>query len=286
LNELSRNVDGYRLSAFLYKEKDSDGGKLCAGPVWDYNFSYGNVDYYDTWLIEGWQLRYFSDNEEFHQLDGFQMPFWWKLLFTDKLFTTQLAERWQALRQNVLDLDTIYAFMDEVADTTAEARVRNFEIWPGPGSTELGGGWFPGDPRSSQINSYEEELILTEDWIRDRILWLDVNIPLLTSVADNAQSSLPASFNLMQNFPNPFNPNTAINYSLKGPLSGQLPAVSQVKLAVYNVLGQEIQTLVNRRQEAGNHSVVFYAGNLASGIYYYKLTAGSFVQVRKMILVK
>ena len=82
----------------------------------------------------------------------------------------------------------------------------------------------------------------------------------------------------MQNFPNPFNPNTAINY--------QLPAVSQVKIAVYNVLGQEIQTLVNRRQEAGNHSVVFYAGNLAGGVYYYKLTAGSFVQVRKMILVK
>ena len=278
LNELSRNVDGYRLSAFLYKEKESNGGKLYAGPVWDYNFSYGNVGYYDSWLIEGWQLRYFSDNAEFHLYDGFQMPFWWKLLFTDKSFTTQLAERWQALRQNILDLANIYAFIDQVADTTAEARVRNFEIWPGPGATELGGGWFPDDPRSSQINSYEDELILTEDWIRDRILWLDTNIPLLTSITDNAPSGLPASFNLMQNYPNPFNPETKIRY--------QVARQCRVTLTIYNALGKKVKELINSEQNAGIYSISIDASSLASGVYYYKLSAGSFVQVRKMILMK
>ncbi len=278
LNELSRNVDGYRLSAYLYKDKDSNGGKLCAGPVWDYNFSFGNIDYYDTWLIEGWQLRYFSDNEEFHQMDGFQMPFWWKLLFTDKAFTAQLSERWQQLRQNVLDMDNIYAFIDQITDTTAEARIRNFEIWPPPGSTDLGGGWFPEDLRSSQINSYEDELIMTENWIRDRILWLDTNIPLLTSVAGNEFSGLPALFKLKQNYPNPFNPSTAISY--------QLPAVSQVKLVVYNALGKKVIELINSVQNAGNYFIPFNASGLASGVYYYKLSAGSFVQVRKMILMK
>jgi len=277
LNELSRNVDGYRLSAFLYKDKDSDGGKLHAGPVWDYNFSYGNAGYYDSWLIEGWQLRYFSDNEEFHQMDGFQMPFWWKLLFTDKAFVNQLETRWQDLRNNILSMDNIYLIIDQVADTTAEARVRNFEIWPDPGSTDLGGGWFPNDPRSSQIGSYEDELILTENWIRDRMLWLDENIPLLTSLAENALK-IPTTFELMQNYPNPFNPSTAISY--------QIPTLSQVELTVYNALGQKVRTLVKETQSVGTYTLQFDAHKLNSGLYYYQLKVNGYTINKKMLLLK
>lgn len=88
----------------------------------------------------------------------------------------------------------------------------------------------------------------------------------------------PASFELKQNFPNPFNPTTTINYSL--------PNSSFVKLVVYNSIGQEIATLVNETIAAGNHSVEFDASNLSSGIYFYKLQAGSFVDTKKMILLK
>ncbi len=104
LNELSRNVDGYRLSSYLTKQKDSDGGKLIAGPVWDYNFSFGNADYYDGTQTEGWQLDYFAEDPGF-QWDQYQMMFWWKVLFDDGKFRKRLNERWELFRQNILSFD-------------------------------------------------------------------------------------------------------------------------------------------------------------------------------------
>lgn len=94
--------------------------------------------------------------------------------------------------------------------------------------------------------------------------------------------ALPEVFTLFQNYPNPFNPSTNIQYRLEK--SGQ------VSLKVYNMLGHEVATLVNGRQEAGDHTVTFNTSlttlNLASGAYLYRLEAGSFVSVRKFILMK
>jgi len=101
----------------------------------------------------------------------------------------------------------------------------------------------------------------------------------ITALPETGQESVrPASFVLYQNYPNPFNPTTVISY--------QLSAVSNVNLEVYNVLGQKVRTLVKRKQEAGIHSVLFNAEKLVSGIYYYKLQIGSFIQIRKMVLVR
>lgn len=85
-------------------------------------------------------------------------------------------------------------------------------------------------------------------------------------------------YKLEQNYPNPFNPKTVINYSL--------PKQENVSIKVYDVLGNEVTTLVNNKQNAGNYSIEWDAQNYASGVYYYKLSAGSFEQTRKMILVK
>ncbi len=95
---------------------------------------------------------------------------------------------------------------------------------------------------------------------------------------DDGISQQPDNFQLGQNYPNPFNPSTTIFY--------QLPRSSQVRLTVYDLLGREIMTLVNREQPAGEYSVKVNAGNLPSGIYLYRLEAGSFIQTRKMMLLK
>ena len=89
---------------------------------------------------------------------------------------------------------------------------------------------------------------------------------------------IPTSFSLAQNFPNPFNPITTIQFSL--------PQAGDVTLKIYNVLGEEVKTLVNEYKEIGNHSVQFNANNLASGMYLYRFQAGSFVETKKMILLK
>lgn len=89
---------------------------------------------------------------------------------------------------------------------------------------------------------------------------------------------VPTTFSLSQNFPNLFNPTTTIQYSL--------PQAGIVNLKVYNLLGEEVKTLVDDYQQAGKHSVQFNSNNLASGIYFYRLQAGSFVETKKMVLVK
>lgn len=88
----------------------------------------------------------------------------------------------------------------------------------------------------------------------------------------------PNSFSLEQNFPNPFNPTTTIQYSL--------PQAEDVTLKIYNLLGEEVKTLVNDYQQAGKHSVQINANNLPSGVYFYRIQAGNFVQTKKMILIK
>jgi hypothetical protein len=97
-------------------------------------------------------------------------------------------------------------------------------------------------------------------------------------VGDEQLPSLPAEFALAQNHPNPFNPVTAINYAL--------PKDSHVRLIIYNILGQRVATLVDGKQKAGYKTARWDASEMASGIYFYRLRAGDFVQTRKMVLIR
>jgi hypothetical protein len=90
--------------------------------------------------------------------------------------------------------------------------------------------------------------------------------------------ALPSSFGLAQNYPNPFNPGTIIGYNL--------PKSSHVMLTVYNMLGQQIATLIDGYQEAGYKSAKFEVGNIPSGVYIYRLTAGTYTDIKKMILIR
>ena len=102
-----------------------------------------------------------------------------------------------------------------------------------------------------------------------------VNI-VITGV--NGNSSNPSNFMLYNNYPNPFNPTTTIKYSI--------PEASFTSIKIYNELGKEVSTLVNETKSAGTYEVEFNASNLSSGVYYYKLQAGSFTETKKMILAK
>jgi hypothetical protein len=96
---------------------------------------------------------------------------------------------------------------------------------------------------------------------------------------------LPPRFWLEQNFPNPFNPATTIEYAVSGS-GGQASGVSKVRLAVYDLLGREVAVLVEEEKGPGFYQVTFNAAGRASGAYYYRLTAGSYAQTRAMLLVR
>lgn len=108
------------------------------------------------------------------------------------------------------------------------------------------------------------------DSIYHYVTAIDNNISVKTIRASN--------FKLQQNYPNPFNPSTRITFTL--------PGIENVTLEIYNTLGQKIETLLNNKMPAGSHEVRFNAQNLSSGIYFYRITAGDFSQVRKMVLLK
>jgi hypothetical protein len=99
---------------------------------------------------------------------------------------------------------------------------------------------------------------------------------ILTDVND--QDKIPSEFGLCQNFPNPFNPTTTIRFSL--------PKEEYTMLKVYNILGEEVKTLVSENLAAGVYNIPFDASDLASGIYIYRIKAGNFVKTSKMQLLK
>jgi len=92
------------------------------------------------------------------------------------------------------------------------------------------------------------------------------------------QPAIPLTFALLQNYPNPFNPKTVV--------SSQLPVASDVKITIYDLLGREVVVLVNEKRDPGRYQDSFDASALASGMYVYRMTAGSFVATRRMLLLK
>jgi hypothetical protein len=113
--------------------------------------------------------------------------------------------------------------------------------------------------------------------------WIDAGG--LTDIADNKNDIL-SGFNLSQNYPNPFNPSTTIKYSIPSVIASGTKQSQLVTLKVYDLLGNEVVTLVNEEKPSGIHEVYFNGANLSSGIYFYKLQAGSFIETRKMVLLK
>ncbi|MEJ2194912.1 MAG: T9SS type A sorting domain-containing protein, partial [Ignavibacteriaceae bacterium] len=111
-----------------------------------------------------------------------------------------------------------------------------------------------------------------------RIKQIDFNGEYEYSDVVQVDNLAPSEYVLEQNYPNPFNPSTTIKFGL--------PEKSDVVITVYNSLGAEVATLVNEIREAGNYEIKFNADNFSSGIYYYKIASGSFVETKKMILLK
>jgi len=100
---------------------------------------------------------------------------------------------------------------------------------------------------------------------------------MITAVKDS-KSKIPTTFSLSQNYPNPFNPATTISFAL--------PSRSLVSLKVFDILGREVSTIVSGELQAGSYTRQWNASNMASGVYFYRLQAGSFSETKKLLLLK
>ena len=154
VNEISKNIDAYAQSTFMYKDKDSEGGKLIFGPVWDYNLAFGNANYRNGYKTN----ELLAPNH-----------IWWGRLLKDSIFTNSLKIRWDEIRKDKFSNLQIINIIDSLSFVLSEAQQRNFQKWNVLGENV----W----PNYYVGTSYADEIRFLKSWIINRLNWLDNNIP-------------------------------------------------------------------------------------------------------------
>lgn len=142
-----------------------------------------------------------------------------------------------------------------------------------------------GTTTESQAYSYIDREVVTGKY-QYRIKQIDFDGTFKYSNVVEVEVTSPSTFSLEQNYPNPFNPSTKIRYTIPNVIASETKQSQFVNLKIYDVLGNELATLVNERRPSGSYEVEFDASNLPSGTYFYQLRAGSFVETKKMIFIK
>ncbi len=248
LNELSKNVDGYRLSSFFYKKKDSDGGKLHMGPVWDFNLAWHNADYCNNQFTAGWAYR-------ITDYCAWDMPAWWKKFVTDANFITRTRCRWNDLRQTVLDTNNLFFYIDSVSNYLSIPAQSHYDRWP-----ILGVYVWPNPNPLAQ--TYNQEIASTKKWIAQRIAWLDANIPgTCTSAGVIANQNKDNNFKC---FPSPTVDELQIIYS-------GFDATNCV-LNIIDDKGSIVKTIAHNFIPFNTQQISVDVKNISSGIYAVLIT--------------
>jgi hypothetical protein len=254
INELSKNVDGYRISSYLYKEKITKGNRLCAGPVWDYDIAYGNADYCGGQYQTGWSYTYNCSTS------GFQVPFWWARLLSDPIYKNKVKCRYTQLRNTIFSNTYIDNYIDSIALYLQESQDRNFQQWPILGTYV----W----PNPSPIPAtYAGEITKLKNWISTRLFWLDLNLPgTCTSTGLEAISNNST----VQVYPNP-----ASNYIT---LKSEGEHIEEYLL--YNINGQLIDKgIVNFTDE-----LTIPLTNVKTGVYFLHTRTNSELSVSRFVV--
>ncbi|MCL9967846.1 MAG: CotH kinase family protein [Aquirufa antheringensis] len=171
LNEVTRNVDGYRLSTYLYKDKESLGGKIKMGPAWDFNIALGNADYLNGWKTDGFVYKAMENDGG--KNDYWQVPFWWNKLIQDASFRKALATRWKTVRSSFLNTNSLFATIDSAQVALKEPLARNFQKYPLMGK-KIWPNYYVGASLSDEVN-------WLKNWIQGRLVWLDAQMAVFDS---------------------------------------------------------------------------------------------------------
>lgn len=246
INEISRNIDGYRLSSFFYKDRDSKGGKLTMGPIWDFNLTYGNVDFCGGNNPEGWVYNF----NTFCPQDFYFIPFWWDKLVKDAQFGRKVRDKYLRLRKDVLKTERINAYIDSTAAVIREARERNFQRWPVIGQ-KLWNNSFVG-------KTYDEETAFLKSWLQKRLQWMDQNIPILAQDVLAVEPQTTVSAFVVRASPNPYVRNLTVNY--------QIRKTGKVWLKMVDLAGKPVVEIDEKQKNPGSYHVTVSIPPAASGL--------------------
>lgn len=262
LNELTKDVDAYRLSTYFHKDKDSNGGKVKAGPFWDFNLSLGNGDYCSADDPTGWQ---------YYQCVG-NSPFWWDAMLQDAEFRSALRCRWNELRNTILHTDTINNYLDSMTVTLAGSSDRNFERWPILGTYIWPNPWY-----FASATSHDEVMNYLKEWVEDRSIWLDNNI---MGVAENCEQYEPPNYGLVSGS----NDEARNSFGIyPNPAKDQISIVGSSaihEVSITNTLGQ----IVFQKEFSSNQVQLDLSKITTKGLYLVSIRTAYNAVVKRLII--
>jgi hypothetical protein len=225
VNELSRNNDGFKKSVFFHKDKFSNGGKLKAGPVWDFDWAWKNLatcSIFENTDGSGW-AHHINDCPTDNYSCG-----WYIRMLQDSTFANELRCRYEDFRLTMLDTTSIFNYIDSINFLVQNAQTRHFQKWPIMGISG------PAPEIGAIATTYLAELDTLKSWINIRLQWLDENIPGLCSIVSNLDEH-SQGISSLKYFPNPTN--SIIHF--EGLPVGGFP----LYLSLYDAMGKKIESI-------------------------------------------
>ena len=259
INEVTRNVDGYRISTFFNKDRVSKGGKIKAGPPWDYDIALGNADYCDGFKTTGWAYQFGKVCPD----DFWQVPVLWQRMLSDTAYVTSLRREYLRLRSGVWSTPKLLANIDSVAALLSDAQTRNFVKWPVLGQKI----W----PNPSPVPAtYPAEIAAFKTWVGERMVWLDQNMP---GAVLSTETPAEQSVMLVEASPNPVSETLRVRI--------KSPANTDSFVEVVSSQGQIMNTqFVELR--TGENTVEISAAAWPIGVYALRIHAPMGVVTRKI----
>ena len=254
LNEISKGIDNYLFSAYFYKENDADGGQLNAGPPWDYNLGYGNVDYGQDWDAAetyGWCYT-----------QGSRM-YWFERLMEDEAYRNLVYCRWTEFRETIYSDDNIESIIDSCVTVLGDAVDRNYDKYPILGEYFWPSLYYP--------DTYEEEIEILKDWLFERLQWIDNKWYNMGHCADTGTKIDAFAETLtVKVYPNPSDFSN-LNFELQ-----PVTTVEKLSVNIYDLQGRLLEQEI--KSDVNNGKVIFQFSNLSHfnpGIYIYKIVGNN-----------
>ena len=248
INEVTKNVDAYRLSSFMYKDRDSIDSRLKAGPIWDFNLAFGNANYCRGGDRQGWAWSF----NNYCPDDFWVVHFWWARFRQDEAFLDETYERWLELRATSLKTEKLMACIDSMSHLLVEAQARNFQKWNILNE--------PIWPNAFVGGSYQAEVNYLKEWLNSRLNWLDANLKRLVQ-----NPYEPANFFEPFAYPNPSTHFIVFDYYAQ--------QSETVRIEIYDVHGQLIVQLLDADHPNNKNSLI-WEHDLSVGLYFYRIWIG------------
>ena len=256
VNEFGKNVDGYRISTYLHKRRLSEGGKIVAGPLWDFNLAFGNANYCEGGETDGWEI-YFNT----YCGGGLNNPFWFERLLQDPNFANEMNCRWRDLRAGKWHTDSLMDYIDGQAAILDQAQSRNYQKWPVLG-TYL---W----PNNFVGNSYAEEIFYLKTWITLRATWMDAN--MFGACSNWSVDEFEGV--QMRVFPNPAEDHVLFEFT---------ELVSNGNIELFDHSGK----LVHSISFKNNYQVEIDLAQYSSGVYTYRMLTSTSQPITGKLIVQ